>query len=817
MWRLVPFMLFALLTILAKPAFSENEANNSSSMLLPQLHQLYLAEPLASYVNPVFPHSNPKLFLNTLTPTQATNRMGGGAYWLSITLEAARANERWLFLSKDAVVNKVGIAVYDSDGQRIQNISNTGFKLLTLHYGERLYLPKGQPVHLLIYVQGEYFSGENNFQMLPESSYLTEYGISNMLTIACLGAIAILSIYNLFLGLWTRDKSYLFYSAYLFLSAWGWAASFNILSYSLGISSYEAIYPAFYVAIALSCLYIIHFLDLKQHSPWLVYGLYALAAVSGVIPLAIDWFSPRVFLITFYVFADVWIILGLYAGIFRLQQGYKPARFFVAAFVLFFVGALISVVEFVVGEIIINNRHLVILIGQTFDCLLLALAIADRINILKVQKEQALNHSLSTKVWAVEKEHEANEKLKQALGISEQESRRKSDFLRMVSHELRTPLYSVISSIEQWDDVDDSRGCRDLLHYMGYGAARLRMQVDNLVLLAETDDEHLEPNETNFEIMAVFDRLCNNVDGLLCEGVDFNFHCDADVPRIVKADRYLFENMLRTVLENACKYTEQGGVSFHVMWDEGALDLLITDTGCGMTREQERSMFNDFVQVSRGLDRKSEGLGIGLTVCYRLSEVLGADFTINSKLGEGTQVLIRQPIKELSGVCGLVDNAVMGGLTDSEKEGFQGETLVSNLSEGRATSNDDLERVNFNVEVLIVEDNVVNAKILQRLVEVTGGCAVIAESGQDALSQLQTRTFDIILMDVQMPVMDGITATRWIRRRGIETPIVAVTANSDAQVRKRCIEVGMNEFFVKPLRRADIEQILKTQLIEKES
>ncbi|MCR8924183.1 response regulator [Dasania sp. GY-MA-18] len=723
--------------------------------------------------------AEPAAFIKQLKPATAIDRVNGGGYWFYKKFINQSQLNNWVLDPSNSIIDSVVVYVYQN-GEVQQYTSGYlhDFKH-GLSYAVDFMVEPGQAFEVLVYMQSRYYTYEPRLELKPYSEFYRQFAIKNFIVFACFGAILILACYNLFLGVWIRDRSNLYYSGYLLLSIVSWLAAFNALADWFSWKSYWFLITPFFLTVACNTLYVIHFLNLAASNPRLVKYFYGFVGFALLMAAAMPLFSMGEYMLLYGATSSVWLLGALIIGTKRLMEGYKPARFFVLAFAVLAIGVVASSLPMFVSGTQYSNQYLITLIAQTLDMLLLALALADRINLLRSDKEAALSKMVETESWAMAKEKEANVKLQQALTISEEENQRKSDFLRMVSHELRTPLYSIISSVEQWDEIDNDRGRKDLLEYMSYGAARLRMQVDNLVLLAETDNDDLEPTERPFEIRPLLSSLCDNTKGLLNPGVAFDYHCSESVPVSCVSDAYLFEHMLRTVLENACKYTEHGRITLSVQWDEEDSSLVVelTDTGCGMTQDQQRIMFNDFVQVSRGLERSSEGLGIGLTVCYRLSTVLGSDLNIQSEVGVGTIVAITLPVEVVSQV------AVPANTGGIEK-----------------------------ARVLIVEDNVVNAQILQSLLSLMGAEASIVESGQEALKVIDEAHFDIILMDIQMPVMDGITATRWIRRRNHFMPIVAVTANSDSSVRTRCVEVGMNDFLVKPIRRADLQRVMERQL-----
>lgn len=782
-------LLVAVCCLISMPVLADTTLTlsdqNSLDLLNPSTARLFHAEP--SYGSLPIIQAEPADFIKNLKPVDSIDLFNGGSYWLYAKVRNESSNQFWVFEPYDSVMDTLHLYIYKDgiDSNGIHN--NDGVEQFSsgylypqshsLSYGIEFALLPDQQAEILVFIESRNYSGFPRIEIKSKSQFLSWQGIQNSLVIGCFGAIVALAFYNLFIGVWTRDKSYLYYSVYLVASLVAWAAAFNALADWFSIRSHHLLIPPFFLIIIFNILYFIHFLDLANNHAKLTRFCYGFTGFTVLACLSFPLLSPSVYMLLFQLTCAAWVTLALGCGIYRLNLGYKPARFFIAAFGVLFLGSFVSLLPSLGDSFAIKHHYLITLITQTLEMLLLSLALADRINLLRNDKDEATNKASFIDKLAMQKEQEANLKLQQALSIAEQESKRKSDFLRMVSHELRTPLHSIMSSAEQWWVTEDEESRRDLVDYISYGAARLRTQVDNLVILAETDDNNVIPSANIFQLRPVLDQLCQSARSLLHEHVVLEMVCDRDLPKTCYGDVYLIEHLVRTVLENACQYTRHGSVDFTVDWDveEQTIEFNIIDTGCGMTREQEQLMFNDFVQVSRGLDRQSQGLGLGLTICYRLCEILSADFTIRTEVGVGTHLNIRLPVVE------------------------------SNVDPAAILGNQPLGRV------LIVEDNLINAKVLLKIVEHLGYQGDIEMSGQEAISRLADTSYHVILMDIQMPIMDGLTATRWIRQRGINTPIVAVTANSDADIRRRCYEVGMNDLLIKPVRRADIRRVLEQQ------
>lgn len=757
-----------------------NESNVFSLLEYSEFRKASTAQSLSavSVVN------QPKEYYSGLEPVAGVDRIHGGQFWYYARIINNSDMKRWVLNPYDAVIDRVLVNVYRQNGEVVSKRSGylEPFRY-NLHYGIYIDIEPGEEVELLASIESRYFSSEPRFEFVTEPEYIKRITIENTLLYACLGAIVILSIYNFFVGFLLRDKSYIYYSLYLIVSVFAWFAAFNGLSQWFDVTSYYFLLPPFFLAITFNALYIVHFLELAETRKRLCALCYALVAWTVLMFAMLPLFSMGVYLVIFGTTSFVWICLGLYAGIVRFRDGFKPARYFIAAFSVVFIGMMVSILP-VWGFKLTDgfNHHIISLLAQTIDIVLLSIALADRIRQIRHQREAALEKAYSAQQQAASMEHEANIKLQNALALSKRESKRKSDFLRMVSHELRTPLHSIISSIEQWQEDDETgAGQGELKRYISYGASRLRTQIDNLVLLAETDAANAYPNEYQFELKPVIDRLIYNLTGLYTSEVILSVEISEQVPLVINSDPYLLEHLIRVVMENACKYTDQGQVILRISWDstDKLLVIRVIDSGCGITKEQLSDVFNDFIQVSKGLDRDSEGLGLGLTICYRLCEILSANFKIDSEPGLGTEVKIEVPVVAVD--------------TQVPVEQIEVATIPKK-------------------KILVVEDNPVNATVLKRMLE-NFHCEVdLVYSGQQALELLSEKAFDTILMDIQMPVMDGITATRWLRRRGVKAPVIAVTANSDQLVRRRAIEIGINDILVKPVRRADIERVLSRQI-----
>jgi signal transduction histidine kinase len=551
-------------------------------------------------------------FLAKLTPVETFNVLDSGAYWFYAVIENPTDIESWVLNPSSPMMERIHLFLYREGG--IQQISG-GYQYSSQypsHFGVDFDLASSQKLELLIYMQSSAYSMAPTFEVVSRDNYIKAVSMENSLLIGCFGAIGILCLYNAFVGFSTRDKSFIFYAVYLFSVLIAWFTAFDMFPGWYSFKDFTAFRAPFFLTITFNILYYNYFLELPSRHPRLSKSSYVIAFISLVMALTPSWYTPLEYMLICGVISALWIFSGLFSGIFSYYKGYKPARYFVLAFVVLFTAVGLLIVLPLSHNNTFKNGYVITLVAQTLDMLLLSLALADRINIFREQKEEALTDSITIKNNAIVMEHEANLKLQQALDLSEEESKRKTEFLTLMSHELRTPLHSIISSVDQWDEAEEFSMKSDLISFIGYGAFRLKSQIDNLVLFAETDDTNLQSNSQVFEIRPLLEKLCRGVAGLVHERVEFHYLPSEatgknKIPVGFNSDAYLIEHLIRSVLENACKNTEFGRVEFIVAWNDkdSALKIDIIDTGCGMTMEQQKHMFNAFVQVSRGLDRKS--------------------------------------------------------------------------------------------------------------------------------------------------------------------------------------------------------------------
>ncbi len=375
----------------------------------------------------------------------------------------------------------------------------------------------------------------------------------------------------------------------------------------------------------------------------------------------------------------------------------------------------------------------------------------------------------------------AKDEAKESLKLKEQ-------FLSNMSHEIRTPMNGIIgvSNILMEDDSLTSKQ-KEYLGHIHYSAESLLSILNDILDFSKINSDKLTFETINFDLPELFDHLKGGI-GILAKekGIDFKIHLDDKLPRFVSGDPTRFNQILRNLVGNAVKFTEIGGVDIHVSLlkynASGPLvAVTITDTGIGIPAKRIDAIFDDFQQAHNYTTRKYGGTGLGMSIAKKLVERYGGKLSVKSKEGVGTE-------------CSFfiqLENPII-------------ETLINNKNAARAPH----QEHSHGFRILLVEDNIINQIVGKNSLEKIGYSVDVADDGLMGVDMFRKNRYDLILMDVQMPGLNGLDATRLIRSMGSDIPILAMTASVMDHDKVKCLEAGMNHTLPKPIKPETLEEEL---------
>lgn len=378
---------------------------------------------------------------------------------------------------------------------------------------------------------------------------------------------------------------------------------------------------------------------------------------------------------------------------------------------------------------------------------------------------------------------------------AEEANQSKSDFLANMSHEIRTPMNAIIglSHLCLQTPLNDKQ--RDYVSKVHYSARSLLGIINDILDFSKIEAGKFDLENADFNLQSNLANIDSLIGHLAREKrLHFDIHVDPDVPLYLWGDAERLRQVLLNLAGNAVKFTQVGSINInvklnHASNDKVELEFCISDTGIGISEQQMSHLFQPFNQADSSTSRKFGGTGLGLAICKRLVEMMGGKLWVESTIDKGSHFFFTAQF-------GIGREFEFNHQPNAE------DLLARSQLKGR--------------RILLVEDNPFNQQVAKELLEKIGVKVTLANNGSQALEQLHDATFDIVLMDIQMPIMDGFEATRLIRENpALSTQcIIAMTANAMIEDRQRCISAGMNDFITKPITPDLLYQTLAKWIID---
>ena len=480
-----------------------------------------------------------------------------------------------------------------------------------------------------------------------------------------------------------------------------------------------------------------------------------------------------------------WVYYGFVGSallplMFRLFYAGGEVYYALAAMTLFFLGVMIMAVHRMykssVTELKLSYKNETLIKGLTKASTHL----------------ESLNDNLKDEIDHGKK---IEEQLKVAKDRAEKMSQAKGEFLANMSHEIRTPMNGVIGTLQLLEDTPLNSEQKEFVETAHKSADALLAILNDILDLSKIEAGKLDFENIAFDLSQIIKDIAI-LYSLKAEqqSVTILQRLDDSLPPALMGDPTRIRQIIVNLVSNALKFTDQGEVTIGVdvirmEANKMELKIFVSDTGIGIPQEAQKTLFNAFTQADGSTTRKYGGTGLGLAIVSQLVEIMDGELGVDSIEGEGATFWFTAKFQ-------YSDKAVVMAEKDEK----------NNVT------------APLNAKILLVEDNPINQMVAQKMLEKLGLKAAQANNGVEALNMLDKEAYDLVLMDCQMPEMDGFDATRQIRKLEIKSinqhaiPIVAMTANVMSGDRERCLEVGMDDYIGKPVQRDQLESVLRKWL-----
>jgi signal transduction histidine kinase/DNA-binding response OmpR family regulator len=413
--------------------------------------------------------------------------------------------------------------------------------------------------------------------------------------------------------------------------------------------------------------------------------------------------------------------------------------------------------------------------------------LASAFNTMAEQLERAYRDVQQEVARQTSQLRQSNEELQQAKSEAERRSRAKGEFLAHTSHEIRNPMTALLGFSDMLIEGGGSEQDRQQwLQSISRNARHLSELVNNVLDLSKIEAGQMTVEKIPCDLPELIDQIAMLTRPQVVEkGVEFVVRFETPAPRQIRTDPLRMRQILVNLIGNACKFTEKGTIELIIGCDAATepggdctIRCTVADSGVGMLPAQLAKLFKPFTQAEDSTCRRFGGTGLGLTISKSLAMLLGGDITVCSQPGAGTQFTLTLNGGPIDGIA----------------------TVTSAVEHETATpAAEKSAPIQLRGRILLAEDGRDNQNLISLHLRRAGAQVTVVDNGRVAVERLQSKSFDVVLMDVEMPELDGCSATRLLRQRGVKVPIIALTARAMSGDRNECLQAGCDEYLPKPI------------------
>ena len=588
--------------------------------------------------------------------------------------------------------------------------------------------------------------------ILDEPVFLSNQNVEFLLIGLLYGALFAMVIYNLFLFFGIREPYYAYYvlfvTSFIITNSIYNGYTFKLFFHNLpNIQNWLSATSIFFFSFSL-LLFTQSFLNLKKShiklnilTNYIILTLILTAILSAVLG------GYRYHIMLSIICSIIISSYVFYIAIYSWLHSNPTARFFLLGTVSGLIGTIITAIT-VMGLISYSNiAFKAIDIGMLIDAILLSLALADRIRFTQKERIKA-----------------------------EEETKAKSTFLSNMSHEIRTPMNAIMgmSNLALQTNLDKKQ--RNFIEVIDKSAKTLLDIINDILDFSKIEAGKLTINKIDFNLVRVINEVINLLEFKAHEkDIKLKVKYEPEFNSNLYGDSLRIHQILTNLISNAIKFTDKGEINIDIhKVKKDRYRFEIRDSGIGITQKQQEKLFQSFSQADTSTTRNYGGTGLGLAISKQLVELMNGKIWVESEIGKGSKFIFEIDLKEL-------DNTDTNDTIEIQKKSFKEDINILN---GK--------------KILLAEDNKFNQDVIIYLLEESGIIIEIANNGQEAINMFNNR-YDLILMDIQMPIMDGYEATKIIREQNKHIPIIALSANAMKENIQKSKNAGINEHLTKPI------------------